>query len=208
MPEDPYKNIVRFYDTFVEPFTMRLRKNMLKMYPPKKGMHVLEVGCGTGINLKLYQKAGCEVHGIDLSPSMVKAAGKKLGKQAEIKLGDASNMPYPDECFDLVLAMLTLHEMPRSVRLTVMDEMVRLIKINGRLLLIDFHPGPICFPEGWLYKFSIPFFEISAGQEHFKNYKNFLAGKGLPPLIKRQPLYIEKTIIVGGGNLSLFTLKK
>ncbi|MBC8440144.1 MAG: class I SAM-dependent methyltransferase [Deltaproteobacteria bacterium] len=89
---------------------------MFKMYIPKEGMRVFEVGCGTGTNLKLYQQAGCEVYGIDLSPSMVKAASKKLGEQADIKLGDASQMPYSDGYFDLVIAMLTLHEMPNSIR--------------------------------------------------------------------------------------------
>lgn len=36
----------------------------------RKSMQVLEVGCGTGLNLKLYQETGCEIHGIE---SRVKA---------------------------------------------------------------------------------------------------------------------------------------
>ena len=209
MAEDSYKRIAGFYDTFVEPFTRELReKYMLKISLPEKGMRVLEVGCGTGLNLKLYQKKGCKVYGIDSSGSMVKKAGRKLGKQAEIHLGDASAMQYPDNSFDLVIAMLTLHEMREPVRLQVMDEMIRVMKTKGRLLLVDFHPGPICFPQGWLYKAVIPFFEISAGKEHFKNYLNFLAKGGLPPLIEKNHLYIEKTKTLGGGNLSLFTAAK
>ncbi len=209
MAEDSYKRIAGSYDTFIEPLTRELReKYMLKISLPEKGMHVLEVGCGTGLNLKLYQKKGCQVYGIDSSGSMVKKAGRKLGKQAEIHLGDASDMQYPDNSFDLVIAMLTLHEMQQSVRLQVMDEMIRVMKTKGRLLLVDFHPGPICFPEGWLYKAIIPFFEISAGKEHFKNYLNFLAKGGLPPLIEKNHLYIEKSKILGGGNLSLFTAAK
>ena len=209
MAEDSYKHIAGFYDTFVAPFTHALRKQyMLKTYPPEKGMHVLEVGCGTGLNLRLYQKKECKVYGIDTSGSMVKAAVRKLGEQAEIHLGDASDMKYSDNSFDLVIAMLTLHEMQESVRQKVMGEMVRVMKTRGRLLLVDFHSGSICFPQGYLYKAIIPFFEISAGKEHFRNYRNFLAKGGLPPLIERNNLHIEKSKILGGGNLSLFTATK
>lgn len=204
---DPYKKLAKYYDTFVEPSINVLRKIVLKMYIPKEGMRVLEVGCGTGTNLKLYQQAGCEVYGIDSSPSMVKVASKKLGEQAEIRLGDASQMPYSDGFFDLVIAMLTLHEMPSLIRFPVMDEMVRVMKQDGRLLLIDFHPGPIRFLKGWLYKTIILFFEIIAGREHFRNYRDFLAGNGLPSLIETNNLYIEKEKVVSGGNIALFSAR-
>lgn len=207
MIKDPYKNLAKFYDTFIEPFNAILRKIMFKMYLPKEGMRVLEIGCGTGTNLKLYQQAGCEVYGIDLSPSMVKVASKKLGEQAHIKLGDASHMPYSEGYFDLVIAMLTLHEMPNSIRSSIVGEMARVVKQNGRLLFVDFHPGPIQFPKGWLSKINILFFERIAGRDHFRNYKDFLAGKGLQPLIETNNLYIEKEKVISGGNLALFSVK-
>jgi ubiquinone/menaquinone biosynthesis C-methylase UbiE len=59
MKADPYKKSAAKYDTFVEPFNKALRQIGLKLYPPKKGMRVLDVGCGTGTTLQLYQKAGC-----------------------------------------------------------------------------------------------------------------------------------------------------
>ncbi len=204
MKRDPYKNSTKFYDTFIGPATIVLRKIMLKMNLPKKGMRVLEVGCGTGLNLKLYQEAGCEIYGIDLSPSMVKAANKKLGGRADIRVGDASKMPYQDNSFDLVVGMFTLHEMPGSIRLPVIKEMARVIKTDGHLLLVDFRPGPILFPKGWLYKAAIFFIEMSAGREHFRNYRGFIANKGLPPLIETNNLHIEREKIVGYGNLALF----
>jgi ubiquinone/menaquinone biosynthesis C-methylase UbiE len=207
MNKDPYKNIAKFYDKFTEPSLVLLRKIMLKMALPEEDMRVLEVGCGTGENLKLFKKSGCEVYGIDLSPSMTKVATKKLGENAHILLGDASQLPYSDNHFDLVIAMLTLHEMSNSIRSPIISEMKRVMKPDGRLLIVDFHPGPIHFPKGWLYKINILFFERIAGREHFRNYRNFLATKGLLPLIKANNLYVEKEKIVGGGNLALFSLK-
>lgn len=207
MTGDPYSKIAKSYDTWVEPFSKAIRQMGLKMYPPKEGMRVLDVGCGTGTNLYLYYRAGCEVHGIDLSPGMLEEARGKLGDRVRLRLGDASQMPYSDGFFDLVIAMLTLHEMPSSIRPAAMSDMVRVLKQDGRMLLIDFHPGPIRFPEGWLHKALILFFEIAGGREHFRNYRSFVASQGLLNLIDAHDLFVEKRKIISGGNLGLFLLR-
>lgn len=204
---DPYQRLARYYDRFVEPVNRTLRQIALKMYPPQPGTHVLEVGCGTGTNLWLYQQAGAKVSGIDLSPAMLDQARAKLGKQTDLRLADASQMPFDEAGFDVVMAMLTLHEMHESIRTPVLKEMVRVLKKDGRLLLIDFHPGPLQFPKGWFYKGVILFFEKAAGREHFKNYRHFIAHKGLAPLINDNGLYIEKQKIIAGGNMALCLVK-
>jgi len=179
----------------------------MKMYRPKPGMKVLEVGCGTGTNLTLYHRAGCRVYGIDLSPSMLEVAHTKLGEGADLQLGDASNMPYQNNFFDLVIAMFALHEMPSEIRPLVMREMIRVTKQEGRVLIIDFHPDPIRFPKGWLYKAVILFIERVAGREHFSNYRDFLSQKGLPRLIEAQKLIVDRQKIVSAGNIAFFLLK-
>lgn len=206
MVNDPYHKSARNYDKYVEPFNTVVRQIGLRMYPPQEGMRVLDVGCGTGTNLSLHHPAGCEVFGIDLSPEMAEMARKKLGDRAEILLGDASHMPYEDNFFDLVTTMMTLHEMPDLIRSKVMSEMIRVLKPNGHMLITDFHPGPIRFPKGWMYKSIALVFEIAAGREHFKNYRHFLANGGLPSLIIGNRLNLEKKKIVSGGNLGLFLL--
>ena len=40
---------------------LALRQIGLKMYPPQEGMQVLDIGCGTGVHLKMYQEKGCQV---------------------------------------------------------------------------------------------------------------------------------------------------
>ena len=66
------------------------------MLPPREGMDVLDVGCGTGIQLASYQEAGCRVSGIDASQAMLNVARRRLGERADLQLGDAARMPYPD----------------------------------------------------------------------------------------------------------------
>lgn len=206
MNRDPYHNFASKYDIYIEPFNSVVRQIAMNMHPPKKGMLVLDVGCGTGTNLSLYQKVDCNVFGIDLSPSMLEVARIKLSTRANLLLGNASEMPYPNNVFDMIIAFLTLHEIPGNIRPEVMEEMVRILKHDGRIMLIDYHHGPIRFPKGWWYKTIILIFEIMAGSEHFKNYRDFLRKHGIQGLIDPQKLNIEKKKIVSKGNLALFLL--
>jgi len=203
---DSYKGVAKFYDSLFEPFNKGLRGIGMKMFPPEEGMLVLDVGCGTGIHLERYQKAGCRVSGIDLSPAMLLVARDRLGDNADLHLGDASKMPYPDETFDLILMSTVLHEMPPAMRAAVIDESKRVLKKNGRLLWIDFHPGPIKPMKGWINKSVINLVEFIAGGEHFRNYRHFIKNKGLPALISAHRLSVVQEKIVGGGSMAVFLL--
>lgn len=208
MKIDPYKRVAKFYDAVFEPLNKGLRSIGMKMFPPQEGMIVLDVGCGTGIHLERYQKAGCKVFGIDLSPSMLQIARDRLEASAELQVGDASNMPYSDDKFDLIIMSTVVHEMPPDVRSAVIEESKRTLKENGRILLIDFHPGPIRPLKGWINKSIITLAEIAAGREHFKNYRHFIANKGLPALVSAHGLSVEQEKVVSGGCIALFLLGK
>lgn len=206
MKKDPYRRVSNIYDRYIEPTNRGVRQIGLKLFPPQAGMRVLDVGCGTGTNLELYHQMGCDVYGIDTSSSMLTLAKRKLGERAHIRHGDASDMPYPSAFFDLVTAMLTLHEMPGHIRPQVVSEMRRVLRPAGRILMIDFHPGPLKFPKGWVYRGMTLFFEVLAGREHFRNYRNFLAQGGLPGLLSGHGDVRVKEKIISGGNLALFLL--
>jgi ubiquinone/menaquinone biosynthesis C-methylase UbiE len=205
--EDSYGRVAKIYDRIFEPFNSGLRALGVRMFPPFEGMTVLDVGCGTGIQLERYQKAGCDVFGIDLSAAMLEVARQRLGENANIYLGDASKMPYPNKKFDLITMTTVLHEMPQDVRSSVLNEMKRVLKEDGRILLIDFHPGPIRPLKGWIFKSFITLIEFMAGGEHYKNYRAFLANKGLPGLISSHGLSIDQEKIVSGGNIALMLLR-
>ncbi len=205
--KDPYRRIARFYDALIEPLNAVMRRIALSMVPPHEGMTVLEVGCGTGSNLLLYQEAGCKVAGVDLSPSMLEVARAKLGEHADLRECDASNMPFEDGSFDLVTAFLALHEMPTAVRESVLDEMVR-VAGDGHVLLVDFNPGPLRFPKGWVFKPVIFTFEFMAGWEHFSSYRDFMARRGLPGLVEKRSLTVVKEKALSGGNVLLCALRR
>jgi ubiquinone/menaquinone biosynthesis C-methylase UbiE len=206
MPKDPYRKFVPIYDLVIGSTNSIIKRIRLNLAPPIPGMKVLDVGCGTGADLKPYGEAGCEMYGIDLSPSMLGRARNKFGRSADLRLGDAAHMPFQDRFFDLVLSSYTLHEMPNNRRSSVINEMVRVVKNDGSLLLTDFHTGSIRFPDGWIGKAFITFLEILGGREHLLNGRDFLASGGLQGLIEPFRFNVDKKKIFGGGNIALFLL--
>jgi ubiquinone/menaquinone biosynthesis C-methylase UbiE len=205
---DPYTLRAGLYDPFVESVAKGIRSACLTIYPPQEGMIVLDVGCGTGTQLALYKCAGCRVLGIDRSAAMLAIARKKLGPSVDLRLGDARFLPYPDRSFDLVTCILALHEMPSIMRPSVLSEGKRVLKKDGRILLVDYQPGPHAFPDGWMAKAVVLFFEIAAGWRHFRNYRDFLGRRGLVPLIEAEQLSVGASKRVANGNVSIVLLSK
>ena len=207
MNKDPYKRVTGFYDRLFEPMNRGLRVLGLRMFLPQQAGAVLDVGCGTGIHLEMYQRYGCNLYGIDTSPSMLELARTRLGERAELRLADATQLPYEAGFFDLVLCMLVLHEMDEQVRSTVIGELTRVIKPDGRILLIDFHAGRPRPLKGWFSKLVILLSEVAAGRRHFRNYRHFISIGGLPALIDKSHLEIKNERIVGDDTLALYLLQ-
>ena len=208
MKKDPYHRVAKLYDKLFQQMNTSLIAIGVKMFPPVEGMSVLDIGCGTGTLLGNYQKAGCRIFGIDLSPAMIKIAREKLSGDAELSIRDANSTQFQTDSFDLVTAMFVLHEMSPATRKAVMDEICRILKRTGRILLIDYHTGPLKPLKGWFKRVIITIVEFCAGQEHYRNYRNFMAKNGIPSLVSGHEMVIEQQKIVGGGNFGLFLLKR
>jgi demethylmenaquinone methyltransferase/2-methoxy-6-polyprenyl-1,4-benzoquinol methylase len=138
---------------------------------------------------------------------MLQVASNRLKSTAQLALGDATSMPYEDARFDLVIAMLALHEMSPKIRPQVLCEIKRVLKKDGRILLIDFHNGPYQPVQGWVSKGIIIIAELAAGRNHFINYRNFMNEGGLDRLINQQSLQIEKQQVLGGGTFGIYLVR-
>jgi SAM-dependent methyltransferase len=104
------------------------------------GKRVLEVGFGLGTDLMQFARGGSRVFGIDLTPNHVELAGLRFrtcGMKAGLLRGDAEQLPFDSDSFDLVYSFGVLHhtpDMPQALR-----EIHRVLKPGGRLLLTVYH---------------------------------------------------------------------
>ncbi|HWI65657.1 MAG TPA: class I SAM-dependent methyltransferase [Symbiobacteriaceae bacterium] len=104
------------------------------------GSAILDVGCGTGVNLleaARWFAPARRLCGIDISPGMVAVARAKaegLGVNAEFRVGDAEHLPYGDGEFDLVICNSVLHWF--KDRAAAVREMRRVLRPGGQVMLI------------------------------------------------------------------------
>jgi ubiquinone/menaquinone biosynthesis C-methylase UbiE len=106
---------------------------------------VLEVAVGTGRNLPHY-RPGVTITGVDLSPEMLARArdrAAELGLAADLREGDAEQLPLPDASFDTVVCALSLCSIPHPA--AALAEMHRVLVPGGTLLLVD-HIGSSWLP--------------------------------------------------------------
>jgi ubiquinone/menaquinone biosynthesis C-methylase UbiE len=102
---------------------------------------LLDIGCGTGRTLLQLAVAHpmLEMIGVDLSPYYVDRARKVLAGASNVQLLalNAEELPFRDGFFDVVTSVFTFHELPRSVRRRVLQEMHRVLRPGGLVLIED-----------------------------------------------------------------------
>lgn len=81
---------------------------ILELLKPLQGERLLDVGCGTGEHLLFFRDRGCNVTGIDPSPFMLEVAQQKLGHTAALQTGNAEDLPFSDNEFDIVSLIFSL----------------------------------------------------------------------------------------------------
>ena len=202
---DPYRRLAPVYDRIIEPMQAGVRRVALEVVPPEPDWAVLDVGCGTGTGLTPYLAAGCTVAGVDVSPAMLDRARARVGDRAELHLTDGGALPFDDDRFDLVTTLMVLHEIPAVTREPFLAEMARVAKPDGALLLVDFRFGSVRGWRGPLLRAVSRVIERFSG--HDREFRSFKAAGGVPPVIARAGLDLEREKIVAGGNLALYVVR-
>jgi len=70
-----------------------------------KGKDVLDVGCGAGVEVVRFARAGARVTGVDIAESAINLARANVeqqGLEARLEVADGEHLPFPDASFDLV----------------------------------------------------------------------------------------------------------
>lgn len=110
----------------------------------RKGMKVLDLGCGDGTTALPEAKLGADVLGVDIARNLVEAGNKRASEFGLTNLrfqeGDATNLEQlPDKSFDLVVTIFGAMFAPKPF--DVAKEMVRVTKPGGRIVMGNWIPG-------------------------------------------------------------------
>lgn len=87
----------------------RQEKLIMDLISPVVGESLLDIGCGTGNYLRLFQPKRCILTGIDPSKDALDSARRKLGSQCDLVQGDALDLPFSDNEFDIVTLIMSFH---------------------------------------------------------------------------------------------------
>lgn len=109
-------------------------------FPSMAGKEVLEIGHGMGCDLVHAAKAGAIVHGVDITPNHHEIAKKHLavnGLEGDLRLCDASELPYASNSMDVVYSMGVLHHTDDTIR--CISEAYRVLKPGGTFIMALYH---------------------------------------------------------------------
>lgn len=145
MDDDYYSYVINwfnrwahFYDV-TDLFLFRVRERVVEIADPVEGSSVLDAATGTGKQAFAFARRGLDVTGLDLSESMLEVARRKNRcLNARFLHGDATDLPFDDGAFDVATVSFALHDMPPEARDGVLDEMVRVTRRGGTVVVIDY----------------------------------------------------------------------
>jgi ubiquinone/menaquinone biosynthesis C-methylase UbiE len=121
-----------------------LRQRTLALARLAPGEAVLDVGCGTGTLAleaarrvgRIGRVAGIDPSGVQIARAQAKAARTRL--PVTFQTGVIEQLSFPDQSFDVVLATLMMHHLPKPLKQQGLAEIARVLKPGGRVVIADF----------------------------------------------------------------------
>ncbi len=136
-------DIVNYFVNMMFGGENKFRKDIVSMARLEEVKSVLDVGCGTGrltLEIARLLPSGGRVIGMDAGGKMVTLAKNKRQipeKQINFLRVSAENIAFTDETFDCVYNVFLLHHLPMELKLVAINEMYRVLKKEGVLVMVD-----------------------------------------------------------------------
>lgn len=109
--------------------------------PDFDGCRILDLGCGTGLELEYYFTCNptAEVCGIDLSEKMLAALRQKFpGKSLDLWAGSYFDRPFGEQLFDAAVSVESLHHFTKEEKIPLYAKLNRALKPGGYFILSDY----------------------------------------------------------------------
>jgi ubiquinone/menaquinone biosynthesis C-methylase UbiE len=95
----------------------------------------VEIGAGTGANVGLYPEAVTELFFTEPGEAMARRLRDKAGRQAQVVIAGAGELPFEDASFDTAVSTLVLCTVPEPD--AALREIRRVLRPGGRLLFLE-----------------------------------------------------------------------
>ena len=108
---------------------------------PVGPVHVLDLGCGTGLELEDYfqRNTEAEITGIDLTEGMLEALRAKFpDKKLHLIQGSYFDEPLPENTFDAAVSVESLHHFTEEQKTGLYEKLWRSLKDGGYFILTDY----------------------------------------------------------------------
>lgn len=112
------------------------------LLPKEEGAEVLDLGCGTGLELEAYFdiNPAAKVTGIDLTEAMLKALKDKFPDKAITTVcGSYFDVPFGKEAFNAAVSVESLHHFSEEEKLPLYKKLWEALKPGGYFVLTDFY---------------------------------------------------------------------
>lgn len=114
--------------------------HLLRLIDPKRGTHLLDVGCGQGLFANTFAEKGAQVTGVDISPELIALSSKLAHANADFQVAPSDVMPFlKTGTIDGAYAVLSLQNIERLD--TTLKEIARVLKSGASFSIVLNHPA-------------------------------------------------------------------
>lgn len=123
--------------------TKAWRKVVTSIIGPKPGLKILDIAAGTGSSTRPLVDAGADVIALDFSAGMIEI-GRKRNKDIKFVQGDALNLPFEENVFDVTTISFGLRNTSNID--SALKDSLRVTKSGGKIVIAEFsHPSNSIF---------------------------------------------------------------
>ncbi|HEX6844787.1 MAG TPA: methyltransferase domain-containing protein [Actinomycetota bacterium] len=142
-----YDAVAELYGRIHMPRMAEPARDLVKLADVGTGMHVLDVGAGTGAVATAAAEAGADVVAVDRSVGMLDVA-RRLSPTLPLVAGEAIDLPFGAGAFEVVTGGFVLAHFTRPE--TALFDMVRVLRPGGRLAVSTWADDLDAFGQAWL----------------------------------------------------------